>query len=44
VEPVLVVQIHSDVDVPFPKEGVEPVYLAQVRAWEAANAKANSSQ
>ena len=37
-------QIHSDVDVPFPKEGVEPVYLAQVRACEAANAKSNSSQ
>jgi aspartate ammonia-lyase len=37
-------QIHSDVDVPFPKEAVEPVYLAQVRACEAANAKSNSSQ
>jgi predicted TIM-barrel fold metal-dependent hydrolase len=27
----LVVLIHSDVDVPFPKEGAEPVYLAQMR-------------
>ena len=28
----LVVLIHSDVDVPFPKEGVEAVYLAQMKA------------
>jgi len=28
----LVVLIHNDVDVPFPKEGAEPVYLAQMRA------------
>jgi hypothetical protein len=27
----LVVLIHSDVDVPFPKEGAEPVYLAQMK-------------
>jgi len=27
----LVVLIHSDVDVPFPREGAEPVYLAQMR-------------
>lgn len=26
----LVVLIHNDVDVPFPKEGAEPVYLAQM--------------
>jgi len=28
----LVVLIHNDVDAPFPKEGVEPVYLAQMKA------------
>jgi predicted TIM-barrel fold metal-dependent hydrolase len=28
----LVVLIHNDVDVPFPKEGAEPVYLAQMKA------------
>jgi len=28
----LVVLIHSDVDVPFPKEGAEPVYLEQMKA------------
>jgi hypothetical protein len=28
----LVVLIHNDVDVPFPKEGSPPVYLAQMRA------------
>jgi hypothetical protein len=28
----LVVLIHSDVDVPFPKEGAEPVYLGQMKA------------
>lgn len=28
----LVVLIHNDVDVPFPKEGVEPVYLSQMKA------------
>ena len=27
----LVVLIHNDVDVPFPKEGAEPVYLSQMR-------------
>jgi hypothetical protein len=27
----LVVLIHNDVDVPFPKEGAQPVYLAQMR-------------
>ena len=29
----LVVLIHSDVDVPFPKEGADPVYLAQMKAF-----------
>ena len=29
----LVVLIHNDVDVPFPKEGVEPVYLAQMKSF-----------
>ena len=29
----LVVLIHNDVDVPFPKEGAEPVYLAQMKAF-----------
>ena len=28
----LVVLIHNDVDVPFPKEGAEPVYLNQMKA------------
>jgi hypothetical protein len=28
----LVVLIHNDVDVPFPKEGGEPAYLAQMKA------------
>ena len=28
----LVVLIHSDVDVPFPKDGAEPVYLLQMKA------------
>lgn len=28
----LLVLIHNDVDVPFPKEGTEPVYLAQMQA------------
>jgi len=28
----LVVLIHNDVDVPFPKEGAEPAYLAQMKA------------
>jgi predicted TIM-barrel fold metal-dependent hydrolase len=28
----LVVLIHNDVDVPFPKEGTDPVYLAQMKA------------
>src|SRR5580692_2342591 len=28
----LVVLIHNDVDVPFPKEGAEPVYLAQMKS------------
>jgi hypothetical protein len=28
----LVVLIHNDVDVPFPKEGAEPVYLKQMKA------------
>ena len=28
----LVVLIHNDVDVPFPKEGAEPVYLDQMKA------------
>jgi Amidohydrolase len=28
----LVVLIHNDVDVPFPKEGAEPVYLEQMKA------------
>ena len=29
----LVVLIHNDVDVPFPKEGAEPVYLAQMKTF-----------
>ena len=28
----LVVLIHNDMDVPFPKEGAEPAYLAQMKA------------
>jgi Amidohydrolase len=28
----LIVLIHNDVDVPFPKEGAEPAYLAQMKA------------
>jgi predicted TIM-barrel fold metal-dependent hydrolase len=28
----LVVLIHNDMDVPFPKEGADPVYLAQMKA------------
>jgi predicted TIM-barrel fold metal-dependent hydrolase len=28
----LVVLIHNDVDVPFPKEGAEPVYLTQMKS------------
>jgi predicted TIM-barrel fold metal-dependent hydrolase len=28
----LVILIHNDVDVPFPKEGAEPVYLNQMKA------------
>jgi predicted TIM-barrel fold metal-dependent hydrolase len=28
----LVVLIHNDVDMPFPKEGAEPVYLAQMKS------------
>jgi predicted TIM-barrel fold metal-dependent hydrolase len=28
----LIVLIHNDVDVPFPKEGAEPVYLDQMKA------------
>ncbi len=28
----LVVLIHNDVDVPFPKEGAEPAYLAQMKS------------
>ena len=28
----LVALIHNDVDVPFPKEGAEPVYLAQMKS------------
>ena len=28
----LVVILHSDIDVPFPKEGAAPVYLAQMKA------------
>ncbi len=28
----LVVLIHNDVDAPFPKEGAEPVYLAQMKS------------
>jgi hypothetical protein len=28
----LVVLIHSDADVPFPKEGTEPAYLARMKA------------
>ena len=28
----LVVLIHNDMDVPFPKEGAEPAYLSQMKA------------
>jgi len=28
----LIVLIHNDVDVPFPKEGAEPLYLAQMKS------------
>ncbi len=28
----LVVLIHNDVDVPFPKEGAEPIYLSQMKS------------